>query len=257
MYSPGVSSVPARRLPHIAAPAPRHKAFTMWPGLEMPPSAITGIPRARAYFATLYTAEACARPQAQTSCVVQIDPMPMPTRSASTPQSIKCAACRRVTTLPPMTSRSGYCDLIQRTISCWKTLSPWLLSTTMAFTPAATKARTRSRSAGRVPIAAATISCLRSSFVAFGKSAFFCKSARDIRATRRICWDTTGNLPFFDSFKILFADSRSMSSCAVTKCSALVMIELTEAERSVAKSVSRFVTMPRSLEPMRPSSVTG
>eukprot|EP00959_Pyramimonas_sp_CCMP1952_P282297 5900301-Pyramimonas_sp.AAC.1 len=50
----------------------------MCPGLPMPPSAMTGTPYRRASCATLYTAEACARPHAHTSCVVQIEPMPMP-----------------------------------------------------------------------------------------------------------------------------------------------------------------------------------
>mmetsp|Transcript_90144 Transcript_90144/g.250841 ORF Transcript_90144/g.250841 Transcript_90144/m.250841 type:complete len:258 (-) Transcript_90144:503-1276(-) len=257
MYSPGVSSVPARRLPHIAAPAPRHNALTMCPGLEMPPSASTGTPRERAYFATWYTAEACARPQAQTSCVVQMDPMPMPTRKPSTPQSMRFFACDFVTTLPPTTCNSGNSCFIHFTISCWKTLSPWLLSMIMASTSAATSARTRSLSDGRVPTAAATIRRFRESFVASGYSAFFCRSALDISATRRFCSETTGSLPFFESFKTWFAARRPTPSFTVTILSAFVMMVLTGALRSVAKSVSRFVTSPSSRDPMRPSSVTG
>lgn len=78
-----------------------------------------GTPRARAYRATLYTAEPCARPHAHTSCVVQMEPMPMPTRSASAPASIRLAACCRVTTLPAITSMSGYAVLTCLIISCW------------------------------------------------------------------------------------------------------------------------------------------
>mmetsp|Transcript_62664 Transcript_62664/g.204517 ORF Transcript_62664/g.204517 Transcript_62664/m.204517 type:complete len:218 (-) Transcript_62664:59-712(-) len=49
----------------------------------------------------------------------QIEPMPMPTRSASTPESIKFLACLFVTTLPPTTCMSGNSFLIHLTISCW------------------------------------------------------------------------------------------------------------------------------------------
>jgi hypothetical protein len=71
-----------------------------------------GTPCSAATFATWYTAEAWPRPQAQTSCVVQIDPMPIPTRRPSAPASMRCNAWRRVTTLPHTTSRSGYVAFI-------------------------------------------------------------------------------------------------------------------------------------------------
>merc|ERR1719171_2634425 len=48
------------------------------------------------------------------------------------PQSMRCFACNFVTTLPPITWRLGNSFFIHLTISCWKWLSPWLLSTTMA-----------------------------------------------------------------------------------------------------------------------------
>ena len=115
--------------------------------MEMPPSAMTGMPNCAAKRATLYTADACGRPTAHTSCVVlfgqdcvssehccvfvfadQIEPTPMPTRSPCAPASIKCIAClaavfkvqvsneaaageraaEPVTILPAITSRRGY-----------------------------------------------------------------------------------------------------------------------------------------------------
>merc|ERR1719311_492241 len=54
MYSPGVSLVPAKRLPHITVEAPMHRALTMCPGLEIPPSAMIGIPCCFAIRATWY-----------------------------------------------------------------------------------------------------------------------------------------------------------------------------------------------------------
>lgn len=44
-----------------------------------------------------------------TSCVVQIEPEPMPTRSPSAPACINLAACAPVTTLPHTTCVSAPC----------------------------------------------------------------------------------------------------------------------------------------------------
>mmetsp|Transcript_50506 Transcript_50506/g.109910 ORF Transcript_50506/g.109910 Transcript_50506/m.109910 type:complete len:216 (+) Transcript_50506:772-1419(+) len=183
--------------------------------------------------------------------------MPMPTRSPSTPLSIRCFACLFVTTLPPTTWISGSSCLIQRTISCWKTLSPWLLSMMTASTPAAASLRTRSLSAGRVPTAAATLSLFCESLVASGKSVCFCRSFRATRATRQPSEVTIGSLAFFESIRVWFAAFRSTPSSAVTSFSIGVMMEPTCTARSFRKSVSRFVTRPSSFEPTFPSCVTG
>mmetsp|Transcript_94603 Transcript_94603/g.219769 ORF Transcript_94603/g.219769 Transcript_94603/m.219769 type:complete len:230 (-) Transcript_94603:180-869(-) len=187
-----------------------------------------------------------------------MEPMPMPTRSASTPESIRCLACSLVTTLPPMTWSEGNSCFIQRTISCWKVLSPWLLSTTMASTPAATSARTRSRSVCRVPTAAATMRHPFSSLVACGKSACLFRSVRATKATNRPSLEMMGSLPFFVLRMIWLASARPTPSDAVTRSLMAVMTEVTRTvPRSGTKSVSRFVTNPRSLEPICPLSVTG
>mmetsp|Transcript_21962 Transcript_21962/g.58004 ORF Transcript_21962/g.58004 Transcript_21962/m.58004 type:complete len:298 (+) Transcript_21962:261-1154(+) len=187
-----------------------------------------------------------------------MEPMPMPTRSPSAPESIRCFACLFVTTLPATTWSSGNSCFIQRTISCWKKLSPWLLSMMMASTPAATRLRTRSLSAGRVPTAAATISLFCESLVASGKSIFFCKSFRATRATRQPSAVMMGSLAFFDSISFWFAAGRSTPSGAVTRFANLVMTDPTcVVMRSFTKSVSRFVTKPSSFDPILPSAVTG
>mmetsp|Transcript_79936 Transcript_79936/g.193721 ORF Transcript_79936/g.193721 Transcript_79936/m.193721 type:complete len:298 (+) Transcript_79936:709-1602(+) len=187
-----------------------------------------------------------------------MEPMPMPTRSPSTPQSRRCLAWRFVTTFPPMTCRDGKVCFIHLTISCWKVLSPWLLSTTMASTPAATSARTRSLSVDRVPTAAATTKFLLSSLVDKGNSACFLRSERETNATNRSSLVMTGKLPFLEIFKSSFAPRRSTPSGAVVHLSVGVMMELTHlVERSGTKSVSRSVTKPSSREPTVPSSVTG
>mmetsp|Transcript_14011 Transcript_14011/g.26180 ORF Transcript_14011/g.26180 Transcript_14011/m.26180 type:complete len:241 (-) Transcript_14011:197-919(-) len=129
---------------------------------------------------------------------------------------------------------------------------------TTASTPAATKALTRSRSAGRVPMAAATRSSLFTGFfVAFGKSTFFLMSVLATRAMMRPDFVTIGSLPFLDICKVWFASSRSIPSLTVTRSAAGVMISLSLVWRSRTKSVSLLVTRPRSFDPNFPLSVTG
>mmetsp|Transcript_13051 Transcript_13051/g.37023 ORF Transcript_13051/g.37023 Transcript_13051/m.37023 type:complete len:273 (-) Transcript_13051:257-1075(-) len=184
--------------------------------------------------------------------------MPIPTRRPSTPQSMRFFACRTVTTFPPTTSSSGNSSFIHLTIWCWKMLSPWLLSTTMASTPAATRALTRTLSEGRVPTDAATRRLLFLSFTAIGNSAFLLRSFRAMSDTSRPAFETMGNLPFLDLCTIWFAAASSTPSSAVTRSPIFVMMELTMVEsRSVRKSVSRRVTRPSSLVPILPSDVTG
>mmetsp|Transcript_149073 Transcript_149073/g.211842 ORF Transcript_149073/g.211842 Transcript_149073/m.211842 type:complete len:300 (+) Transcript_149073:767-1666(+) len=187
-----------------------------------------------------------------------MEPMPIPTRRASAPHSMRFLACRFVTTLPATTCRSGKLLLIHLIISCWNKLSPWLLSMTTASTPAATRARTRSLSLGRVPMAAATRRPLfTASFVALGNSTFFLMSVRETMATSRPDWVMIGSLPFFDFCRRAFASKRSQPSRMVTRSFAGVMMALSRVFRSAMKSVSRFVTKPSSLAPICPFSVTG
>mmetsp|Transcript_89431 Transcript_89431/g.213645 ORF Transcript_89431/g.213645 Transcript_89431/m.213645 type:complete len:241 (-) Transcript_89431:215-937(-) len=129
---------------------------------------------------------------------------------------------------------------------------------TTASTPAATRARTRSLSLGRVPMAAATRRPLfTASFVALGNSTFFLMSVRETMATSRPDWVMIGSLPFFDFCRRALASKRSQPSRMVTRSFAGVMMALSRVLRSAMKSVSRFVTKPRSLAPICPFSVTG
>lgn len=59
-----------------------------------------------------------------TSCVVQMEPEPMPTRRPSAPAAIRFRACRDVTTLPQMTSSPSKLALTHRSISTWYVESP-------------------------------------------------------------------------------------------------------------------------------------
>ena len=75
----------------------------------------------------------------------------------------------------------------------------------MTSTPALTRAAARSRSPGRVPIAAPTSSCLFASLDAEGKSRFFFRSVREVRAMSSCLSLTMGSLPFLDSRMMRFA----------------------------------------------------
>ena len=69
----------------------------------MPPSAITGTPAARQTSAASRIAVSCGTPTPATMRVVQIEPGPMPTLTASAPASISARAPSAVATLPAIT----------------------------------------------------------------------------------------------------------------------------------------------------------
>ena len=77
--------MPASIDPIITLDAPAASAFTMSPEYLMPPSAITGMSPAPSTASN--TAVSCGTPTPVTTRVVQIDPGPTPTFTASTPRS--------------------------------------------------------------------------------------------------------------------------------------------------------------------------
>jgi hypothetical protein len=85
--SPGASSVPANMEPIITVDAPAASALEMSPEKRMPPSAIHGTPVPSSASATLEIAVICGTPTPATIRVVQIEPGPMPTLTASAPYS--------------------------------------------------------------------------------------------------------------------------------------------------------------------------
>src|SRR3954470_22479160 len=85
IVSPGLSSVPASRLPIITASAPAAIAFVISPEYLMPPSAISGTPASRVAREHSEIAVICGTPAPDTTRVVQIDPGPIPTLIPSTP----------------------------------------------------------------------------------------------------------------------------------------------------------------------------
>src|SRR5438270_10178467 len=85
--SPGASSVPAKSDPIITVCAPAARALTISPEYLIPPSEIQGIPDLAAARTQLSMAVICGTPTPATTRVVQIDPGPMPTFTASAPAS--------------------------------------------------------------------------------------------------------------------------------------------------------------------------
>src|SRR5678815_2461890 len=85
MISPGASSVPANRLPIITVCAPAAIALATSPEYLMPPSATTVVLLDASAFAQSAIAVICGTPTPATTRVVQIDPGPMPTLTASAP----------------------------------------------------------------------------------------------------------------------------------------------------------------------------
>src|SRR6266581_2412442 len=76
MVSPGLSSVPANRLPIITVSAPAAIALVMSPEYLMPPSEISGTPEPLVARAHSAMAVICGTPAPETTRVVQIEPGP-------------------------------------------------------------------------------------------------------------------------------------------------------------------------------------
>ena len=112
MVSPGDSLVPANNDPSMTQSAPAAIAFGISPVYLMPPSAMTGTPDPLSAAATSSTAENCGNPTPATTRVVQIEPGPIPTFTASAPASANYFAASAVAMFPTTTSRSGNFDLM-------------------------------------------------------------------------------------------------------------------------------------------------
>ena len=82
------------------------------PVYRIPPSAITGTPVPSRALETSRTAENWGNPTPATTRVVQIDPGPIPTFTASAPASTKYFPASAVAIFPTTTSRLGKLDLI-------------------------------------------------------------------------------------------------------------------------------------------------
>ena len=83
--------------------APAAMALAISPENLMPPSAMIGMPFLPTASTTFAIAVICGTPTPVTTLVVQIDPGPMPTLTASTPALTKASAPSPVATFPAIT----------------------------------------------------------------------------------------------------------------------------------------------------------
>src|SRR6266853_1130058 len=162
--SPGLSSVPASIEPIITLAAPAASALTTSPEYLTPPSAITGT--SPAPFTASTMAVICGTPTPVTTRVVQIEPGPTPTFTASTPRSTNALARACASAVPPTAAatRSRPCWSLLAS-GCWRRLKMSLmvikprrmpcLSTTGSFSMRCLPSR-RSASSIVVPTGAVT-----------------------------------------------------------------------------------------------------
>src|SRR3954465_11583436 len=102
MISPGASSLPANRLPTITVCAPAAIALAMSPEYLIPPSATRLVLVDASALAQSLMAVIWGTPTPATTGVVQIDPGPIPTLTASAPALDSASAPSPVATLPAM-----------------------------------------------------------------------------------------------------------------------------------------------------------
>ena len=141
--------------PIIATSPPAAIAFARSPEYLIPPSAMTGTPSPWHIFAASMIAVNCGTPTPATIRVVQIDPGPIPTLTASAPASINAFAPSAVATLPPITCTAlailRTAETVFRTPSEW----PWHIDM-MTSTLASINASAQARPSLPAPVAAAT-----------------------------------------------------------------------------------------------------
>jgi len=129
----------------MTASAPAARAFVMSPENLIPPSAISGILASRVARAHARIAVICGMPAPLTTRVVQMEPGPMPTFTASAPAAMRSRAPSSVAMLPAMNSESGKRFLASLTAPITRELWPWAVSITITSTFARINSLIRSR----------------------------------------------------------------------------------------------------------------
>ncbi len=165
--------------------APAAIALARSPEKRMPPSAIAGTPLAWQTWTVFSRAVSCGTPTPATMRVVQIEPGPMPTLTASAPASTSACAPSPVAMLPAITSVRLDMRLICPTTSSTPWEWPCAVSTTMMSASASSSASARFMPSLPTPVAAATRRRPCSSLQAFGWALAFSMSFTVIRPTQR------------------------------------------------------------------------
>ena len=241
--------MPANRLPTITECPPAARALAASPEKRMPPSAMSGTRLPRSARLTSPIAESCGTPTPATTRVVQIEPGPIPTFTASHPACTSACAPSAVATLPAMTCMSGKCCLIERTRLTTPCECPCAVSTAITSTPAPASASTRSSVPGPVLTAAPTRSCSCSSLHASGYSRAFWMSFTVTSPRSSKPPFTTSTFSMRCLCRRPRISSWEAPSRTVTSFSFGVITLATGASYWVSKRRSRLVTMPTSSFP--------
>ena len=123
----------------------------------IPPSAITGTPEFFIAFDTSIIADNCGKPTPAITLVVQIEPGPIPTLTASAPASTKYLAASAVAIFPTITSKFGNLFFIFFKTSTTPLVWPCAVSIIIASTSDLTNASALFKASEVTPIAAATL----------------------------------------------------------------------------------------------------
>ena len=132
-------------------------------------------------------AESCGTPTPATMRVVQIEPGPMPTLTASAPASISACVPSAVATLPAMMRTELDSFLARVTASSTRCEWPCAVSMTSRSTPASISRSARSKPSSPTLVAAATRRRPCASLAACGLSCDFSMSLTVIRPTQLPC----------------------------------------------------------------------
>ena len=126
-------------------------------------------------------AVSCGTPTPATMRVVQIEPGPMPTLTASAPASISALVPSAVATLPAITCTWFDCFLMRVTASSTRLEWPCAVSTTTRSTPASISRSARWKPSSPTLVAAATRRRPCSSLQALG---YFCAFSMSLTVMR-------------------------------------------------------------------------
>ena len=180
-----------------------------------------------------------------TTRVVQIDPGPTPTLTASTPRSTSARAPASVAMLPATSCASGKTSRKHATVSSTPWLWPCAESTTITSHPASSSAWARARASCVPPTAAATRNRPCWSLLASGYWRRLKMSLMVMRPFSNPCLSTTGNFSMRCFARMRSASSNVVPTGAVTSLS-LVITSRIGRSSSRSNCRSRFVMMPTS-----------
>ena len=190
-------------------------------------------------------------PTPVTTRVVQIEPGPTPTFTASTPRSTSARAPASVATLPPTSCASGNVSRRHSIVLSTPSECPCAESTTITSHPASTSARARVNASGAPPTAAATHRRPCSSLLALGNWRRLKMSLMVMSPFSTPRSSTTGSFSMRCLARVFSASSSVVPRGAVTSRS-LVMASRIGRSSWRSNCRSRLVMMPT----RRPASST-